>query len=224
MVSVVQRIKEIKQPTGGYIRPGEFKITQLNDSVQLNPNEGIRADIIGMAVDYLTRFMNGSDLKDAFSISIRGACSIKQLENAMELIGRIKGLDDESIISACTLVGYDDCYRKGSTSPEPIGKIDPTDGTISNIRTMVKRGVSFFDKYGPVVLDGFTFKGGYTEKVNSGDGDFITRETVWDFKVLKRDPTENHTLQILMYYLMGLRSEHASKFERLDNLGFLIPA
>jgi hypothetical protein len=69
----VRRIKEIKQPPGGFISPSKFTITQLDDGVQLNCNEGIGPDIVGMAVDYLTRFENGSDVKDAFSISIRGA-------------------------------------------------------------------------------------------------------------------------------------------------------
>jgi hypothetical protein len=46
----------------------------LDDSAQLNRHEGIGPDIVGMAVDYyLTRFKNGSDVKEAFSILIRGA-------------------------------------------------------------------------------------------------------------------------------------------------------
>jgi hypothetical protein len=121
------------------------------------------------------------------------------------------------------LVGYDVCYRRGPTFFEPIETVDSDDGVISNIRTMVKRGIYFFDKYGPTISDGFTFDGGYTKKVTTGDGDFMTKETIWDFKVSKKDPTENHTLQILMYYLMGIHSQHAAKFERLENLGFFNP-
>ncbi len=33
MVSVTQRIKQIKQPRGGYIRPKEFNITILDDNI-----------------------------------------------------------------------------------------------------------------------------------------------------------------------------------------------
>lgn len=67
---------------------------------------------------------------------------------------------------------------------------------------------------------GLPSTGGYTKKVTVGDGNFITRGTVWDFKASVRNPTENHTLQILMCYLMGLCSKHATEFEKLKNLGF----
>ena len=39
MKSVTQRIKEIKQPTGGYINPREFKIIELEDQIELNNEE-----------------------------------------------------------------------------------------------------------------------------------------------------------------------------------------
>ena len=70
---------------------------------------------------------------------------------------------------------------------------NPDSYTIQNIQTMVKRSVAFWDKYGPIVKDGFTFEPyGYTQTVNSGDGDFLTRDTIWDFKVSKSKPTNRH--------------------------------
>jgi hypothetical protein len=121
------------------------------------------------------------------------------------------------------LVGYDVCYRREPSLFEPIDTVDSEDEAISNMRTVVKRGIYFFDKYGPTISGELTFDGGYTKKVTAGDGDLVTKETVWDFKVSKKDPTENHTLQILMYYLMGIHSEHAAKFERFENLGLFNP-
>lgn len=50
---------------------------------------------------------------------------------------------------------------------------------------MIERALKFFERYGPKILDGFTFEGGYTYIVSSGDGDFITEDTLWDFKVSK---------------------------------------
>ena len=35
MKSVTQRIKEIKQPTGGYLNPKELDIIELEDGVEL---------------------------------------------------------------------------------------------------------------------------------------------------------------------------------------------
>lgn len=100
---------------------------------------------------------------------------------------------------------------------------NPDSYTIQNIQTMVKRSVAFWDKYGPIVKDGFTFEPyGYTQTVNSGDGDFLTRDTIWDFKVSKSKPTNKHTLQLLMYWIMGQHSGK-SEFKSITNLGIFNP-
>lgn len=98
----------------------------------------------------------------------------------------------------------------------------PDAETISNIRTMVNRSINFFNTYGPIIKDGFTFEGGYTNIVSTGDGDFLTRDTLWDFKVSNKKPTNAHTLQLLMYYIMGLYSIH-SEFQNVTNLGIYNP-
>lgn len=86
----------------------------------------------------------------------------------------------------------------------------------------ILRSLQFFDTYGPKVLDGFTFEGGYTDTIASGDGDFITHDTLWDFKVSKNPPTSKHTLQILVYWRMGLRSIH-KEFREVKYLGIYNP-
>ena len=50
---------------------------------------------------------------------------------------------------------------------------------------MVQRSLHFLECYGLKVLDGFTLEGGYTNTVSACDGDFITADTLWDFKVSK---------------------------------------
>ena len=69
MSSVTQRIKKIKQPRGGYIKPSQFKLQKIDDGKILNEQENIHASVIGMAVDYLTRFIMGTDIIEAFKIS-----------------------------------------------------------------------------------------------------------------------------------------------------------
>lgn len=105
---------------------------------------------------------------------------------------------------------------------KPVEDIQPDEAAISNIRTMVERSLNFFEQYGPVVLDGPTFEGGYTDVVSTGDGDFLTEDTMWDFKVSKKPPTNKHTLQVLMYYLMGKHSIH-EEFDSVDIIGFFNP-
>lgn len=70
-------------------------------------------------------------------------------------------------------------------------------------------------------MEGFTFEDGYTDIVQAGDEDFITEDTLWDFKVTSASITTRHTLQLLMYWRMGLRSVHP-EFEKLNTLGYII--
>ena len=160
MASVTQRIKQIKQPRGGYINPNMFTIVKMDSLNNLNDTENIHASLIGLAVDYLTRFMNGTKVEDSFRISLMGANIINQLSNANNLLNTIKGLDDNSIISACKLVGYDVCYRAGVMGYRPVEEILPDKSTIENIKIMVERSLSFIELFGPIILDGFTFEDG----------------------------------------------------------------
>ena len=72
-------------------------------------------------------------------------------------------------------------------------------------------------------MDGFTFEEkGYTSTVDSGDGDYLTANTLWDFKVSKAKPTNKHTLQLLMYWIMGQHSEK-TEFRSITQLGIFNP-
>lgn len=222
MVSVTQRIKQVKQPRGGYINPKQFTVTNLEDSNKLHESENISSNLVGLAVDYMTRFTIGAAAEDAFRISLTGANKIDQMDYAQNLLKTIKGLDDTSLSAACKMTGYDVCLRSGRAGYRPVEEINPDAKTIANIRTMVGRSVSFFKQYGPIIKDSFTFKGGYTDLVSSGDGDFLTEDTLWDFKVSKKGPTNTHTLQLLMYYLMGMHSVH-KEFQSIKKLGVFNP-
>lgn len=222
MASVTQRIAEVKQPHGGYLPMKSFKKDIFNDDKILNESENIHASLIGMAVDYLTRFMLGDSVDEAFRISCMGAVRINMQSKADSLKANITGLDDISIVSACKLVGFDVCIRSSKSSYKPVENINPDESTIENIRIMVNRSISFWNKYGPIVRSELTFEGGYTSTVDSGDGDFLSEDTLWDFKVSKSAPTSKHSLQILMYYVMGIYSIHDC-YRNISNLGFFNP-
>lgn len=222
-MSVTQRIKNIKQPRGGYIKPKELMVTSLGDGANsLNPIENIHASLTGLAVDYMTRYMTGTQATDAFKVSLMGAHILGETNLAKEMIKEIKGLDDKSIIYATKLSGFDVCFRAGVMGYKPVRDINPDMATIMNIRIMVQRALNFFDIYGPKTLDGFTFEGGYTDTIVSGDGDFITADTLWDFKVSKTPAQKEHTLQLLIYWRMGLHSIH-SEFQNVKYLGIYNP-
>lgn len=231
MSSVTARIKKIKQPRGGYIKPSQFTLKEINDNHILNDTENIHASLIGMAVDYLTRYMMGTEPTEAFKISCQGAFTASKLgrtnavSEAKTYLSGISGLDTNSIINACKLVTFDVWYRNplNAMLAKTAAEINPDTDTIQNIRTMVERSIIFWTEYGPITKDGFTFEPtGYTKTVDTGDGDYLTADTLWDFKVSKSTPTNKHTLQLLMYWIMG---QHSGKpeFRTITKLGIFNP-
>lgn len=228
--SVTWRIGEIKQPRGGYIKPSQFEMYKIDDGYVLSETESIYATFVGTTVDYLTRFVMGSE-SDAF-ITFRLGASIAQgmygqdgsVEEADKLIAGIKDIDDKSIINACKLVTYG-VWVGGWANAENIStdNTNPDKETIRNIRIMVQRSMKFWENYGPILKCDFMFKpNGYTETVHSGEGDYLTADTLWDFKVSKRKPTSKHTLQLLMYWIMGQHSGQKI-YETIQNLGIFNP-
>ncbi len=234
MYSVTGRIGKVKQPYGGYLNKKQFNIISLDDGKTLNDEENIHASLVGLTVDYLTRCIMGAPILEAFNISLQGAYCYDMfmnkgllkkdvaMKNAKKLLPNITGLDDKSIINACKMVGYDVCFRAGMIGYRPVEDINPDKATIKNIAIMVNRSITFWEEYGPLVKDGFTFEGGYTDIVSSGDGDYLTKDTLWDFKVSKDEPKSKHTLQLLMYYIMGCHSIH-SEFRTIEKLGIFNP-
>ena len=221
MASVSKRARAFKQPKGGYISPKSFKVIEKNnDKLALGEApENLEGWIVGTAVDYLTRTLLASDPLKGFKISLLGAKLAREGDLAIKKAESITDLSAKSIVTACKLVGYDNCYRAGKP---PVKNIMPDENTIKNIEIMVNRALQFFNEYGPITKDGFTFEGGYTNIVRTGDGDFITTDTLWDFKVSKYEPKSEHTLQLLMYYLMGLRSIYED-LHRIKHLGIFNP-
>lgn len=224
MPSVTQRIAQIKQPRGGYINPRKMLAVRELD-VPKPPHdhkeENVHSGLVGIAVDYLTRFMNGTPVEEAFKISYFAASMI--LEDASWYGKQITGLDDKSIVAAIRLAGFDTIYRAGRATYRPVEEINPNPETIDDVRAMVEAGLAFFKEYGPITHDGITFQGGYTDVVQAGDGDFMTADTVWDFKCSVKPPTNKHTLQIVMYWLMGLHSQFAEDYRKVTRLGFFNP-
>lgn len=101
--------------------------------------------------------------------------------------------------------------------------INVSTDTIQNIRTMIERSLKFYSEYGPVVKYRFTFeKDEYTKTVDTGDEDFLTKDTLWDFKISKAKPTSKHTLQLLMHYIMGKYSKQ-SVLKNITSIGIYNP-
>ena len=249
MSSVTNRIREIKQPRGGYVHLSDFENYVFNDGYLPYTEENIHASIVGMAVDNLTRLMLGENKEEIFSIAINGAIRAeKTIKNApyiaYQLYSDINNLDYNSIKSACKLASFEVWRRNpaAARSSKTYNDINPDENTIDNISHFVSRGISFFDKFGPITSSGFTFEppggdqkdylkmvksgtgswGGYTPTIDSGDGDFLTKDTIWDYKVLSSDPKPQHTLQLLVYWIMG-RHSGQQLFKSITKVGIFNP-
>lgn len=62
MVSVTQRISQIKQPRGGYLNRKSFEVKQLEPETFIDTKyENIAPQTIGLVVDYLTRMVINQD-------------------------------------------------------------------------------------------------------------------------------------------------------------------
>lgn len=175
------------------------------------------------------------EVADVFRASLRGAQRISEFtehatvtSEAMIALGELNitdladgtvmfDLDKTAVQVACQLETYDVGLRAGVQLYNPVSSSRTPDAlTTAHILAMVDRAKSFFAAYGPITADGFVFvdgdellaggRGGYTDMVDSGDGDFLTADTLWDFKVSASKPTKDHTLQLLMYFLMGKQS------------------
>ena len=223
MYTVTQRVYAVEQPKGGYLQLRDFSSKSYKDGRTLNATENVHGKYVGLAVDYLTRFRMTNDADAAFEISMLGAeilrqnyGQVDQYNFCRQLLEAVKkGGTAESV----QLVAYDEVYRAGEID---IPRLASDDSTIENIEIMVQRGVDFLNRCGSVVQSGFTLEGGYTRTVVNGDGDYLTRNALIDFKVLRSDFTKEHSLQILMYYLMGLHSVH-KEFKQVKWLALFNP-
>ena len=231
MSSVTEVTKRVKQPKGGYLNLKDFECISLEDNLELAPIENLSSVTVGVVVDYLTRYMLSKDADEAFKSSIKGIRRADEfgvpnaLEKGYNLLSKIEDLSDTSICAACKLVVFD-VFAKNPNWVRHNNEIvlrAPDEATIHNIRVMIQRNLKFFEEYGPITKDGFTFgPNGYTDTVDYGEGDFLTKDTLWDCKVSKNSPTSRHTLQILMYYIMG---KHSGKeyYNNITKIGMFNP-
>ena len=87
---------------------------------------------------------------------------------------------------------------------------------------MINRSLSFFQREGDIVKTNITFEKGYTKLISSGDADYLTPDGLWDMKVSKNDINAKYTLQLLTYYLMGLK-DNPEVFGSIRKLGIFNP-
>lgn len=229
MASVTQIASSVKQPRNGFVPISEFEVERFEYESVFLGEYSIAPGIVGLAVDYGTRLALGLKPLDVFSAALEGARLASQRGNAIDLLESLdlesihKGdFSDKDITTICRLSGYDGVARSGARLEKPVNSITPDASTRSDIRELISRTTGFFDEHGPVISEGFTFEGGLTDSATAGDGDYLTADTLWDLKTSKRKPGKDETLQVVLYYLMGLRSGK-EEFKNITKVGIYNP-
>jgi len=237
MNSIKDRVREVSQPEGGYLSLSEFTVFDLGDGLGSVRVEGVPAAWVSRAVDGLARMRLEGERADVFYKYMRGAsraedCGRKgSIRSAKELKDGIVGLDDESVLHACQLASFGDWSEDPAAAEEgpDWAGLSMDKASTAAVRTMAERMGTFFDKYGQPENRGFSFEpadgdsmgyvsmtmggtgrwGGYTVRSASGCGDFMTEDTMWLVKSDGSEASEDDTLELLMWMLMGAKSGQA---------------
>ena len=233
MASVTQRIRQIKQPYGGYIPASSLKVIPFPDAEIVDLDiENVHSSLVGLAVDYLTRLVLTGKAKKSFDISLLGAANLGwgSYIYARILIHKIQSeysathkITKDIVINACKLSGYDVVYRSGRRGYKPVRTINPNSQTIRNIKHMVERTVRFLDSQsGDGIRIGYCFDCKGAKYIHSGDCDYITEANLIDLKVSIKPPTSKYTLQLLVYWIMGMMRD-AKVFKSIEYLVIFNP-
>ena len=112
-MSVVARVHAWHQPPGGLLPVSLFSRRVMDDPMPLHDRvaETVPADIAGLYVDYMTRAMTGSDVRDAFRIPLTGARLVGDGARTERLVSMVDGFSGGSIRAACMLLDYDRASR-----------------------------------------------------------------------------------------------------------------
>lgn len=227
--SVTAILEALKQPKGGFLPLKDFDSKTYPDNLTVVGEYGISPALVGLAVDYGTRIALGGDVEKAFDVALVGAGIVGAMKEAEELLAQIDPValqsgspDEQSIAALCKLSGFDSAFRAGAKAYRPVSEINPGAQTVADIGNLILRTKAFFEEQEAPVVSGFTFEGAYTDDAGASDGDYICGDTLWDLKVSKKEPTPKNTMQVLLYYLMGLRSSK-DEFKAVTRIGLFNP-
>lgn len=224
---VAPYIEQVKQPGDGYVNPELFEVVPFDgrgeDVDALNSRENVNSVFVDTAVDRMSRFLLGAPVRKAFFVPLLNSRIFMEDATVRHLMDGIKDLDDESIINAVKLSAFDGSRVGDFTFFKPGEEIDPDGATIENVKTMVERSFRFFKLDDPSMPEGFTLARECLVTTNTGFGEIMIPNTLWDLKTSGESPTEKDTLRLLVYWLMGLYSCRSWLFEDVEYLGIYNP-
>jgi len=243
-VSSIVNIPKL-QPHGGFIPPKDMTVELLDDDprdqyerlVDMSCKMGsLRPQTLGLVFDYLLRteiaLMAGADLAEAifnaFKVSFMGADLAHKYDEAEELALKLAELyqkkkrDRKKIAQvASELVVFDAVFRAGYYNPDAEAP-KVSDGDKNALDLMLGATECYLLEKQQLTSLGFGFTAIGAENVAPSDGDLLTKDSVIDIKCSVNEPTSKHTLQLLLYYILGLH-EQPDTFKPLKYVKILNP-
>lgn len=213
-----------KQPRGGYLPIKLFKEIHYDSKNELFPDENVSKSQIGTTVDNMTRILLGAKPKKVFQPAVNGmmAAKVDIFGDSFDLIDEVTGLDDDSILAAFQLSIYETIYRSGYRSSINLENNLPDKHTIENIKEMINRSLAYFKQQEHIIDVGERLFVKYKGDTIYGDYDYLTEDSLIDMKVLSKKITNKHTLQIILYWIIGMKSDK-KQFSNVKHLKFYNP-
>lgn len=215
---------KVKQPKGGYLPVKLFKEIHYNTKNELFPDENVSKSLIGTTVDNMTRILLGAKPKKVFQPAINGmmAAKVDIFGDSFDLIDEVTGLDDDSILAAFQLSIYEAIYRNGYRTSVNLENKLTDNHTIGNIKEMINRSLAYFKQQEHIIDVGERLFVKYKGDTIYGDYDYLTEDSLIDMKVLSKKITNKHTLQIILYWIIGMKSDK-KQFSNVKHLKFYNP-
>ena len=218
--SVSQRAHTVKQPEGGYLNQASMHTVELGRGIgNLNPEENVAPQVVGTAVEYLALMPTVGWARDVCAQALWKSEPIRKDQRMYDLADVLgKDLEDDTILDFLMIASY---LYGGYMDPATRVSFDRqavSGETIANVRILAQRTRDFISRYGPLTAWRFTMNGGYTKTVSRGFGDYLTADGLYDLKVSNDGFTKEQTLQVLLYWRMGLHSTNPN-FESVKYIG-----
>lgn len=222
MFTVTQLANKTKQPYGGYIRVRDLIKDIKEDYIVLYEDENVSPIVMGIAVDYLVRFLLTGDKEKTFYPARMGASNVGETKMFNKLLKSVKKLDSKTIITVIKLSGFDVAFRAGPGFYVPVKTIKPNKDAVNNLRVMVERVLSVVEDHPPLISTDVVFPTPISNNIITGDIDLITGDTLWDIKTSIKPPTSKHTLQLALYYFIGKKLS-LEEFDNVRYIGIINP-
>lgn len=209
----------------------QFPVDENCEKLSID-DENIAAQRVGTMVDLLTRayllhdedtFVNA---KKGWSTYLKANPDTKPklydllVDHVMEEIRKETPLDKLSkrfFECAEWLAELEDIYRGGNrVYHDQLRRIDCT--TSDHVREMLRRSQLFFERYGNPTQINFHVASKHGMVV--GDGDYLNRDHLIDFKTSVDDPRTRieYRLQLLLYYYLGYHRKTYPEFATIKGL------